>query len=139
MLTEEAVSDPLLAWSLLMFVVRFALVFLCFSLAACDVENLEEGELDSDVELDGIEPAEEDEQSGISTMEEYIEAYCDYAVGCTLWIDSETCIEDLSSGALATCEVLSVVDLNACADWLGTLSCADQGWIEACDNAYECN
>ena len=126
-----------------MFVVRFALVLLCFSLAACDLEELEGADLDSDVELDGDEDAEDaeddEEQSGISTMDEYIEAYCDYAVGCTLWVDTDTCIADLSAGGLASCEVVSVVDLNACVDWLGTLTCADQGWIEACDNAYECN
>ena len=123
-----------------MFAVRLTLVLICFSFSACDLEGFEGADLGSEVELDGDEFAEDDEeQTGISTMEEYIEAYCDYAVGCSLWVDSEACIADLGSGTLASCEVLSVVDLNTCVDWLGTLTCADQGWIEACDNAYECN
>jgi hypothetical protein len=116
----------------------FSLVCL---LAACDGSEFGEPLSDSESPLREDEGPEEhsDEENGISTMDEYIEAYCDYAVGCALWVDLSACVDDLDETALPGCEVVSVVDLNACVDWLASLTCADQGWIDACDNAFTCN
>jgi len=85
-------------------------------------------------------PESEDGSDGyaIQTLEEYLEAYCTYAVGCELWADNESCLAQLVDNGPQGCEVVDIEDLNICVDWLSGLSCSEQGWLEECSDAFAC-
>ena len=79
------------------------------------------------------EPSDE-----IETIEAYVEVYCAYVVACGVWPTQAACVEEVTTTWYTDCSVASVEDLNVCADWLSGLTCEDQGWIDACDNAITC-
>ena len=103
---------------------------------ACGVETDEtpaEGQTPNDDEI------VDEEETGISSIEDYVSVYCDYAVQCNLYAVHEQCMDDVQTRWFADCSVASVPDLNVCADWISSLTCEDEGWIEACDNAFDCS
>ena len=88
---------------------------------------------------DGADGDDDHESGEIETVEEYLEVYCTYAVGCSLWMDIDSCAEEITSRWFGDCEVVDVESLNVCADWISGLSCSYEGWIDACDSWFSCS
>ena len=70
-----------------------------------------------------------------------MEAYCTvYSVRCGLYSSVEICMDDMiSTWFSGECTVVDPDSAATCIDWLADLDCGVSGWIDACDQALDCN
>ncbi|MCP4807096.1 MAG: hypothetical protein GY913_26370 [Proteobacteria bacterium] len=80
------------------------------------------------------------EDTGVDSIDDYVQAYCtDYAVPCGVYADVEACSSVLYEGWFDSCELADVDALQTCISWIRELSCDDEGWIDECSEAFECD
>ncbi len=109
----------------------FCCLFVC-ALAACAPSPTPSVDDDDD-------DATEADDGRIETIDEYLTAYCaDYAVVCGVFPTVEECYDHYFEAWFTDCEVADVDAMNVCIDWITSLSCEDQGWIDECDQAFVC-
>ncbi len=79
------------------------------------------------------------EGAPVDTLDEYLSVYCSqYAVDCGIHPDVSTCIDITYEAWLSTCVVVDGDALDRCADWIASIHCDEEGWLEDCDLALEC-
>jgi len=127
--------------SLLSFLLIPVLQTGCASDDAADDDDSAAGDDDTAAADDDTAAGDDDtavQTAGITTIEEYLEVYCEYAVDCEIWQLPGACIAAMYDAWFTDCVVADVDDLNTCAEWIATLDCDYQGWIDECDDAFEC-
>ena len=80
--------------------------------------------------------------SGMDTsMDQFKVVYCEeYAMRCNLYDSVEDCEMFFTErfGFDPACEIVDKDTFDICADWLLSLDCNVQGWIDECDQFYTC-
>ena len=80
--------------------------------------------------------------AGVDTsMDQFKALYCEeYAMRCNLYETVEDCeIDYMERFAFKpSCTIVDKETFDVCADWLFSLDCEVQGWIDECDQFYSC-
>ena len=77
---------------------------------------------------------------GFETIEDYVAAYCDaILVRCGVYGTTTECVDEIMVNWFAGCRVQSQESAETCIVWLEGLTCEEEGWIDACDQAVTCD
>ncbi len=101
-------------------------------LLACG--ELEPKNADTRVDMDTAS-SEEDPNS----IDQYKAVYCEaYSTRCNVYESIEACEEEFDSWFASDCTISDKDAFDVCADWLFSLDCSVEGWIDECDQFYTC-
>lgn len=82
------------------------------------------------------------ESEGIDTsIAQFKAVYCEeYAMRCNLYETVEDCetVFNETFDLHPSCEIVDKETFDICADWLLSLDCNVQGWIDECNEFYSC-
>ena len=93
-----------------------------------DTENTDSSILDTSVS-----------ESVDTSIEQYKTIYCDeYAMRCNAYDAVEDCEAMFDRWFSPDCEIVDKETFDVCVDWLLSLDCSFEGWIDECDQFYSC-
>lgn len=74
-----------------------------------------------------------------NTMDDYKAIYCEeYAMRCDVYSSVEICEQNFDSWFSEDCTIIDKETFDICVDWLMSLDCSVEGFIDDCDQFYEC-
>ena len=74
-----------------------------------------------------------------TSIDQYKTIYCDeYAMRCEAYATVEECEEVFDRWFSTECEIVDKETFDVCVDWLLSLDCSFEGWIDECDQFYSC-
>ena len=74
-----------------------------------------------------------------TSMDQYKMVYCEeYAMRCNIYASVEECEAEFDTWFPADCQITDKETFDVCADWLFSLDCSVEGWIDECDQFYTC-
>ena len=74
-----------------------------------------------------------------TSIDQYKQIYCeDYAMRCNAYSDISQCEEMFDNWFSPDCEIVDKETFDVCVDWLLSLECSFEGWIDECDQFYYC-
>ena len=74
-----------------------------------------------------------------TSIDQYKQIYCeDYAMRCNVYSDISQCEEMFDNWFSPDCEIVDKETFDVCVDWLLSLECSYEGWIDECDQFYSC-
>ena len=72
-----------------------------------------------------------------TSIDQYKQIYCeDYAMRCNVYSDISQCEEMFDNWFSPDCEIVDKETFDVCVDWLLSLECSFEGWIDECDQFY---
>ena len=78
-------------------------------------------------------------QSFDTSIDQYKQIYCEeYAMRCNAYSDISQCEEMFDRWFSPDCEIVDKDTFDVCVDWLLSLDCSFEGWIDECDQFYSC-
>ena len=74
-----------------------------------------------------------------TSIDQYKQIYCEeYAMRCNAYSEIEQCEEMFDRWFSPDCEIVDKETFDVCVDWLLSLDCSYEGWIDECDQFYSC-
>ena len=75
----------------------------------------------------------------VDTSIDQYKRFCEeYAMRCNAYSDISQCEEMFDRWFSPECEIVDKETFDVCVDWLLSLDCSFEGWIDECDQFYSC-
>ncbi len=114
------------------------LCLLCLCWMGCSTE-IPQDKSDDTLDTSGDETEVEETPLPEDSIEHYKNVYCsEYADRCDIYPTIEACETEFDSWFDADCTIVDKGTFDVCVDWLLSLDCATEGWIDECDQFYSC-
>ena len=97
------------------------------------------GELEPKSEDSGAEMDTAVNEVDPNSIDQYKAVYCEeYSMRCNVYESVEACEAEFDTWFAADCTISDKEAFDVCADWLFSLDCSVEGWIDECDQFYTC-
>ena len=73
------------------------------------------------------------------SIDQYKAVYCEeYSIRCNVYESVEACEAEFNLWFASDCTISDKEVFDVCVDWLFSLDCSVEGWIDECDQFYTC-